>query len=56
MSDQQERENMEDARPEEPGTVGDALAQDPGRDPQDPGPDDPGVALEQPDDESGAEE
>jgi hypothetical protein len=56
---EQERENMEDARPAEPGTVGDTASEalgDPGPDPEDPGPTDPGPELEQPDDESGAEE
>lgn len=57
MSEQQDREHMEDERPGEPGTVGDGLdaetegGGDPGPDPQDPGPNDedapPEVAGEQ---------
>lgn len=55
---EQERENMEDVRPGEAGTVGDAAADEvqPGPEPSDPAPTDPGPELEQPDDESGAEE
>lgn len=53
---EQERENMEDTRPGEAGTVGDALEADPGPDPEKPAPEDPGPQLEQPDDESGGEE
>lgn len=60
MSEQdprQEREEMEDTRPAEPGTVADrAELADPGPDPDKPLPEDPGPVLEQPDDESAPEE